>query len=104
MPVITVTAPALASTEDELRALGQVAVEVAAALGLTAEDVQVSCVHSAAGVLGRRAVAPWPVVVIHGTRRAHDRMADAVDRARDVVGRAWARTSDEVWVHWLVAT
>jgi hypothetical protein len=103
MPVVTVTAPALDCADDELRALGQVAAEVAAALGLTAEDVPVCCVHSATGVLGRRAVAPWPVVVLHGSRRSEVEMDAAAEGAREVVARTWTRPAAEVWVQWLVA-
>lgn len=103
MPVITVTAPALPSPGEAEQALAEVAVAVAQALGLTPEDVQVSYVHSVAGVLGRRAVAPWPLVTVHGGARPEPKMRLACDGARRAVARAWAQPEDEVWVQWLVA-
>jgi hypothetical protein len=100
MPVILVTAPALDSTTDEVRALAGVATEVADALGLTPEDVQVSCMHSAIGVLGTRVVAPWPIVVIHGRRRPEDQATQAMRRAKKIVAAAWKRAQDEIWIEW----
>lgn len=101
MPVIMVTAPPLTRAADELRVLANIAAEVAAALGLTPDDVQVSCAHSATGVRGMREIEPWPLVVIYGGRREDAMVSDALARARDVVAAGWDRPADEVCVKWL---
>lgn len=103
MPVIVVVAPDLGSADEESRALGDIAAAVADALALQPDDVVVSCVHSVTGVVGRRAAAPWPLVVLHGRPRPAEHMAEAERRAREQVARAWQRPLDEVWAEWSVS-
>ena len=103
MPVIVVVAPDLGSAADESRALGELAAAVADALQLQPDDVVASCVHSVTGVVGRRAAAPWPLVVLHGRSRPADQMRAAARRAREEVARAWQRPLDEVWAEWSVS-
>lgn len=98
MPVLTVAAPRLHSPDAEVTALGRVTAAVADALALPHEAVHAVLAPTEVGVLGERAVPPWPVVVLHGQRRGDAEAA--VRAARTAVGVAWQRPEDEVWVQW----
>jgi hypothetical protein len=96
MPVVVVTAPALADVDAALVALTHA---VADALELPPDGVYATAVTTTAGVLGATPRS-WPVVVLHGGRRDPGRMAAAASAAEAVVRDAWQ--VEDVWVQWAV--
>jgi hypothetical protein len=102
MPVVTVTAPALAG-RDLAAALAEFATEVAAALELNPPDVFVTALTSAASLVGTEEVPALPVVLLHGGRRAHSAMEAAREAAAAVAARRWACPRHRVWVQWILA-
>jgi hypothetical protein len=102
MPVVTVTAPALAGPELAA-ALRELAGRVATALELPATDVYVTALTSAASVIGTDQVAALPVVLLHGGRRSRSAMEAARDAAAEVVARRWDCPPDRVWAQWILA-
>ena len=99
MPVVVVTAPALADETIEVRALAEIAAVIAAPLGLAPEDVYVGLVRCSLAVLGRSAIRPWPVVMVHGRPRAAQESALAA--ARTTVAKLWSTDAETVWAQWI---
>jgi hypothetical protein len=102
VPVITVTAAALPSPLEETEALSELAAAVALALALPPEAVYVTLIHAGPSVLGGAAVAPRPVVLLHGRERPG--AGAALDAAKASAGRAWGCPSEGVWAQWLVTS
>ena len=103
MPVIVVTAPALADRSAELAALASIAAAVVAALGLQPEDAIARLVHSDVCADASGAVTGWPLAVLHGRRRDTALRAAAVQQVQAVLAGAWAVDPDRVWVQWSLA-
>ena len=101
MPVVVLVAPPLTDSAADLAAASAVAVAIADALTLRAEDVYVTLSPTRMAVLGTKPVRPWPVVLIHGRRRATE--AAALEAARAAAAAAWDAPLDEVWVQWVGA-
>ena len=99
MPVVIVLAPPLADEAADLAAMSGLAGSIAGALDLRPEDVYVGLSAPRLAVLGPQPVRPWPVVLIHGRRRAAEEAA--VDAARVAAASAWGAPPDEVWVQWV---
>lgn len=102
MPVVTVTAPALAGP-DLASALGELAGAIATALELQASDVYVTALTSAACMIGTEQVPALPLVLLHGGRRAHSAMEAAREAAAEVVARRWDCSPDRVWAQWILS-
>ncbi len=99
MPVVAVTAAALADRAADLRAASALAHCLAAALDLGPADVYLTVSHAQVAVVGGEAVRPWPVILVHG----RDRPASAA--AMQAVGRLaadlWTVPAEQVWVQWI---
>lgn len=103
MPVIQVFARAVDGAAPKLEAICR---EVADALALQPDDVVATHIAVAATVIPGSAgavAAGWPVVVVHGSAREPERMADACERLRVLVAGWDPRgRADGVWVTWQV--
>ncbi|BEP14759.1 hypothetical protein acdb102_30700 [Acidothermaceae bacterium B102] len=99
MPVVVVTATALAGPAEEVEALAALATAVSTALTLPASAVHVTLVHAVRSVLGTTPVPPWPVILLYGSPRPA--AEDALHAAKACAASIWSCPPDEVWVQWL---
>ncbi len=97
MPVLQLFAGAMEDSHDKLLAL---CLEVSRALYLEPGDVVATLVVVAETVIPGHDNAAWPVVVIYGSRRAPDTMADACERVRSLVASWTPGAGDNAWVTW----
>jgi hypothetical protein len=98
VPVIQVFAPLADDVEARLELLCRA---VAEAMRLRPEDVVASWVPVAATVSPGTVGAVWPVVVMHGSRRADDVMERARAQAEACVA-AWPGVDGPPWVTWQI--
>ena len=98
MPVLQVFASDLDDVQGSLESLCR---EVADALDLEPSDVVATYVRVESCVVPGDPDARWPVVIMHGSKRASDRMSEARERVAAMVG-AWTGVSG-VWVTWQVS-
>ncbi len=98
MPVIQVFAEPRDDAADKLRAMCRA---VSNALSLQPDDVVATHICVAQTVVPGRPATGWPVIVVHGSRRPQDQMADACDRLR-AIAATWNDRApvDGVWVTW----
>jgi hypothetical protein len=98
VPVIQVFAPLLDDVEGKLESL---CARVADAMQLRPADVVASWVPVAATVDAGAPGAVWPVVVLHGSRRADDVMERARAQAEACVSE-WIGPDGSPWVTWQI--
>lgn len=97
MPTLVLTAPKLASADEESSALETITRSVSTELALPVDGVVISLVHTAAGSAG-------PVLIGYGRPRAVEAMASALTAARAAVALAWRTEPDRVWAQWVLTS
>jgi hypothetical protein len=104
MPVVLVSAAPCASVVATRTMLAQINRAVASGLGLAPHDVYATFTATPVAMLGDGPVEPWPIAILHGSARAPERMAAALDGVRAVLAQTYECATDSVWAQWNVAS